>query len=151
MEFQKIPALLRREEDEPGYEKESWKPGWKCFCCHDTGFVLDRLAALVIDGYDAEKSKIPRCNATRCGAEVGEGLEQSGTIDTRLSSQVCDRLAEMEKESWEDYRWQKHQLRKDALGLVEELAERKSMRVVKRSSEEQKQAEERHWDVVEEF
>ena len=44
-----------------------------------------------------------------------------------MSGEVCDRLAEMEKESWEDYRWEKHQLRKEALGLVEELAERKSL------------------------
>ena len=151
MKFEKLPALSRREEDEPGYQKESWRPNWKCYCCHDTGFVLDRLAALVIEGYDAEKSKIPRCNASTCGAEVGEGLEQSGTLDTRLTSQVCDRLAQMERESWEDYRWEKHQLRKKALGLVEELAEKKSLRVVKRSEKEQERAEERHSDVVENF
>ncbi len=151
MEFEKLPALSRREEDEPGYEKESWKPTWKCYCCHDTGFVLDRLAALVIEGYDAEKSKIPRCNATGCGAEVGENLENSGTLDFRLSAEICDRLAEMERESWSDYRWKKHQLRKEALGLVEELAQRKSVRVVKRSAEEEKQAEERHLQVVENF
>ncbi len=148
MEFEKLPALTRREEDEPGYEAESWKPAWKCYCCHDTGFVLDRLAALVIDGYDAEKSKIPRCNASGCGAELGLYLEESGTLDTRLSSQVCDRLAEMEKKSWKDYRWQKHQLRKEALGLVEELAERKSMRPVGRSEKEEKEAKEKHLRVV---
>ncbi len=151
MEFEKLPALSRREEDEPGYEKESWKPTWKCYCCHDTGFVLDRLAALVIDGYDSEKSKIPRCNATNCGAEVGENLENSGTLDFRLSAEICDRLAEMERKSWEDYRWKKHQLRKEALGLVEDLAEKKSMRVVKRSEEEHNEAEERHLRVVENF
>ena len=90
MEFEKLPALTRREEDEPGFEKESWKPAWKCYCCHDTGFVLDRLAALVIEGYDAEKSKIPRCNATNCGAEVEKNLENSGTVDFRLTPQMCD-------------------------------------------------------------
>ena len=148
MKFEKLPALTRREEDEPGFEKESWKPTWKCYCCHDTGFVLDRLASLVIDGYDSEKSKIPRCNATSCGAEVGLYLEESGTLDLRLTSQICDRLNEMEKESWSDYRWKKHQLRKEALGLVEDLAEKKSMRTVRRSSEEEKEAKERHWRVV---
>ena len=151
MEFEKLPALTRREEDEPGFEQESWKPTWKCYCCHDTGFVLDRLASLVIEGYDAEKSKIPRCNASRCGTEVGLNLEESGTLDLRLSSEVCDRLSEMERESWEDYRWRKHQLRKEALGLVEELAEKKSMRTVRRSEKEQKQARERHLRVVENY
>ena len=148
MEFEKLPALTRREEDKPGYETESWKPTWKCYCCHDTGFVLDRLASLVIDGYDSEKSKIPRCNATGCGAEVGLYLEESGTLDNRLTVEVCDQLAEMEKESWEDYRWKKHQLRKEALGLVNELAEKKSMRTVRRSEKEENEARERHLRVV---
>ena len=112
---------------------------------------MDRLASLVIDGYDSEKSKIPRCNASSCGAEVGLYLEESGTLDNRLSSKVCDRLAEMERKSWEDYRWQKHQLRKKAIGLVEELAEKNSMRGVKRSAEEQKRAKERHLRVVENY
>ncbi len=148
---------------------------------------MDRLASLVIDGYDAEKSKIPRCNASSCGAEVGVYLEESGTLDLRLTSQLCDRsfadpLNEMEKESWSDYRWKKHrqslmgetpavrveqagetpafpltktalahQLRKEALGLVEELAERKSMRTVRRSSKEEKEAQRRHLRVVENF
>ena len=103
---------------------------------------------MVIDGYDSEKSKIPKCSASNCGAELGAYLEESGTLDTRLSSEVCDRLSEMEKESWEDYRWKKHQLRKETLGLVENLAEKKSMRTVKRSEKEEKEARERHLKVV---
>ena len=112
---------------------------------------MDRLASLVIDGYDSEKSKIPRCNASNCGAEVGAYLEESGTLDTRLSGDVCDRLSEMEKKSWEDYRWKKHQLRNEALGLVEELAERKSMRVIRRSEKEEKEAQRKHLRVVENY
>ena len=77
--------------------------------------------------------------------------EESGTLDTRLTVEVCDQLAEMERESWEDYRWKKHQLRKEALGLVEELAEKKSMRVVRRSEKEDNKARERHLKVVENF
>ncbi len=82
---------------------------------------------------------------------MGLYLEESGTLDLRLSAEVCDRLSEMERKSWEDYRWKKHQLRKEALGLVEDLAEKKSMRVVKRSEGEQKQARERHLRVVENY
>ena len=148
MEFEKLPALTRREEDEPGYESESWKPTWKCYCCHDTGFVLDRLAAHVIEGYESEKSKIPRCNASGCGAEVGEWLEKSGTLDFRLTPQICDRLSEMEKESWEQYRYQKHQNKRAALGLVNNLAQSKSMRVRARSINEEAEAKERHLRVV---
>ena len=64
---------------------------------------------------------------------------------------MCDRLAEMEKESWEEYRWKKHQLRKEALGLMDKVAEKKSLRVVGRSSEEQNEARERHLRVVENY
>lgn len=102
----------------------------------------------MIDGYDSEKSKIPRCNATNYGAEVGLYLEESGTLDCRLTAGLCDRLSEMERESWEDYRYRKHQLRKEALGLVNDLAERKSMRVVGRSEEEEKEAQRSHLRVV---
>ena len=77
-----------------------------------------------------------------------------------------DRLNEMEKKSWSDYRWRKHrqslmgetpktalahQLRKEALGLMEKVAERKSMRVVKRSEKEENEARERHLRVVENY
>ena len=54
----------------------------------------------------------------------------------------------MERKSWSDYRWKKHQLRKEALGLVNDLAEKKSMRTVRRSEKEEKEAKERHWRVV---
>ena len=79
---------------------------------------------------------------------MGEWLEKSGTLDFRLTSGICDRLAEMERKSWEDYRWKKHQLRKEALGLVEELAEKKSMRTVRRSEKEENEAHQRHLRVV---
>ncbi len=65
-----------------------------------------------------------------------------------MSSEICARLSEMERESWEDYRWKKHQLKKEALGLVNDLAEKKSIRVVRRSVEEEKEARERHLRVV---
>ena len=82
---------------------------------------------------------------------MGLYLEESGTLDFRLSSGLCDRLAERERESWEDYRWKRHQLKKKALGLVEDLAGKKSIRVVKRSSEEKKEAKERYLRVVENY
>ncbi len=93
--------------------------------------------------------KAPGCNASR--DKVSPKLIEEGNFDTRLNSEVCDRLSEMEKKSWEDYRWKKHQLKKEALGLVEELAEKKSVRRVRRSTEEQKQARERHLRVVENY
>ncbi len=151
-ELPQLEPLSLRPECEPGYQKESWKPTWNCYCCHDTGFVLDRLSSQIIPGFNSEQHKTLLCNASRCNAsrdKVSLTLIEQGNFDTRLNSGVCDRLHEMEKESWEEYRWKKHQLKKEALGLVENLAEKKSMRVVKRSSNEEKQAHQRHLRVVE--
>ena len=150
-ELPKLEPLSLRPECEPGYEKESWKPTWNCFCCHDTGFVLDRLSSQIIPGFNSEQHKTLLCNAPGCNAsrdKVSPKLIEEGNFDTRLSSEICDRLAQMEKKSWEDYRWKKHQLRKEARGLVEELAEKKSMRTVRRSEKEEKEAQRRHLRVV---
>ncbi len=120
----------------------------------DTGFVLDRLSSQIMPGFNSEQHKTLLCNAKGCTAsrdKVSPKLIKEGNFDTRLSSEVCDRLAQMEKESWSDYRWKKHQLRKEALGLVEELAEKKNMRGVKRSEKEEKQAREKHLRVVENY
>ena len=153
-ELPQLEPLSLRPECEPGYEKESWKPTWNCYCCQDTGFVLEHLGSKIIPGFSSEKHKTLLCNASNCNAsrdKVSHTLIDEGNFDTRLSSQVCDRLDQMERKSWEDYRWKKHQLRKESLGLMEDLAERKSMRVVKRSTEEEKEAEERHLSVVENY
>ncbi len=153
-ELPKLEPLSLRPECEPGYQKESWKPTWDCFCCHDTGFILDRLSSQIIPGFNSEQHKTLLCNAKGCNAsrdKVSPKLIEEENFDTRLSSQVCDRLHEMERESWEDYRWKKHQLRKEALGLVNDLAEKKSIRVVRRSFEEEKGAKERHLRVVENY
>ncbi len=116
--------------------------------------ALDRFSSQIIPGFNSEQHKTLLCNAKRCNAsrdKVSPKLIEEGNFDTRLNSEVCDRLSEMEKKSWEDYRWKKHQLKKEALGLVEELAEKKSVRRVRRSTEEQKQARERHLRVVENY
>ena len=149
-----LEPLSLRPECEPGYEKVSWKPTWKCYCCHDTGLVLDRLSSQIIPGFNSEQHKTLLCNAKGCNAsrdKVSPKLIEEGNFDTRLSGEICDRLAEMEKESWEDYRWKKHQLRKEALGLVDKVAEKKSMRVVKRSEKEENETKRRHLRIVENY
>ena len=153
-ELPKLQPLSLRPECEPGYEKESWRPTWNCYCCHDTGFVLDRLSSQIIPGFNSEQHKTLLCNAKGCNAsrdKVSPKLIEEGNFDTRLTVEMCDRLAEKEKESWEDYRWKKHQLRREALGLVNDLAEKRSMRTVGRSEKEEKEARDRHLRVVENF
>lgn len=148
MDFKKLKPLTLRRECEPDYEKEIWQPNWRCFCCHDTGFVLDRLAAHVIEGYTAGLHKIVECQATLCQAEIGETLEASGTIDDRLTSDICDHLDSLERENWRQTLKQQHELRKKALGLVDELAERKSMRLRQRTPTEEMEARRKHEEAI---
>ena len=68
MDFKKLKPIPLRPECEPDYEQQIWQPTWCCFCCHDTGFVTDRLAALVIEGYTSGQHKIARCRASKCQA-----------------------------------------------------------------------------------
>ncbi len=64
---------------------------------------------------------------------------------------MCDRLSAMERESWKQYRWNKHQLRKEALELIESAAEQTNLRVVKRTPSEEKSAQQRHLNIVQNY
>ena len=151
MDFKKLKPIPLRPECSPDYEKQVWQPSWCCYCCHDTGFVIDRLAAKVIEGYVAGVHKIPRCQASRCIAEIGETLEASGSLDERLTPELCDYLDDLERENWAHSLKEQHQLRKKALGLVDELAVRKSMRLRRRTLEEEMEVRKKHSEVINQF
>ena len=147
MDFEKLKPIPLRPECEPNYNKQVWQPNWYCFCCQDTGFVLERLAAYVIEGYTLGQHKIARCRASKCQAEIGETLEASGSLDNRLTREICDYLDNLEREEWALTLKRKHELRKLALGLVDELAERKSIRLRQRTLEEEMMVRRKHEDV----
>ena len=149
MDFKKLKPIPLRPECEPDYDKQLWQPNWCCFCCHDTGFVIERLAAYVIEGYTSGQHKIARCRASKCQAEIGETLEASGSLDNRLTREICDYLDNLERSEWARTLKRKHELRKQALGLVDELAERKSIRLRRRSLEEEMEARRKHEEVIE--
>ncbi|VEP12897.1 conserved hypothetical protein [Hyella patelloides LEGE 07179] len=146
--FKKLQPLTLRRECEPNYEKQIWQPNWCCFCCHDTGFVLDRLAAYVIEGYVGGQHKIVECRATRCQAEIGETLRASGSLDRRLTPEICDHLDCMEREEWARTAEKQHELRKRANGLVDELAQRKSIRLRRRTPTEEMEVRRKHEEVI---
>jgi len=54
MDFKKLKPIAMRPECEPDYDRQLWQPSWDCFCCHDTGFVIDKLAGYVILTRDAK-------------------------------------------------------------------------------------------------
>lgn len=148
MDFKKLKPIAMRPESEPNYDKRLWQPSWDCFCCHDTGFVIDKLAAYVIEGYVGGQHKIAVCQASLCQAEIGETLETSGSLDRRLTPEICDYLDSLEREEWARTLKSQRELRKKAKGLVDELAERKSMRLRRRTPTEEMEVRRRHEDVI---
>ena len=109
---------------------------------------MERLAAYVIEGYTSGQHKIARCRASKCQAEIGETLEASGSLDNRLTRESCDYLDYLEREDWARTLKSKHELRKRALGLVDELAERKSIRLRRRTPEEEMEVRRKHDEVM---
>ncbi|MGL5836127.1 MAG: hypothetical protein ACRC1Z_23270 [Waterburya sp.] len=148
MDFKKLKPIAMRPECEPDYDRQLWQPSWDCFCCHDTGFVIDKLAAYVIEGYVSGQHKIAICQATKCQAEIGETLEASGSLDNRLTQEICDDLDSLEREEWARTLKSKQELRKKASGMVDELAERKSMRLRRRSLQEEMEVRRKHEEAI---
>ncbi|MDJ0636766.1 MAG: hypothetical protein QNJ34_26540 [Xenococcaceae cyanobacterium MO_188.B29] len=148
MDFKKFKPIPLRPECEPNYDKQLWQPNWCCYCCHDTGFVLERLAAYVIEGYVGGQHKIPKCRASKCQAEIGETLEASGSLDKRLTPEICDYLDYLERSDWARTLKSKHDLRKQAKGLVDELAERKSIRLRRRTPVEEIEVKRKHFEII---
>lgn len=146
--FKKLQPLPLRRECEPDYQKEIWQPHWRCFCCHDTGFVPDRLATYVIEGYRGGLHKIVECRATRCLAEIGETLRASGSLDRRLTPEICDHLDSLERENWARTVDEQYELRKRALEMVDELAEKKSIRLRRRTPIEEMEVRRRHFEAI---
>ena len=146
--FKKLPPLPLRHECEPDYHQQIWQPNWCCFCCHDTGFVADKLASYVIEGYIGGQHKIARCQATRCIAEIGETLEASGTLDERLTPDICDRLDALERDDWARTVEKQYELRKRALEFIDELAQRKSIRLRRRTLSEEMEVRRRHKEAI---
>jgi hypothetical protein len=147
-DFKKLKPISMRPECEPDYDKRLWQPNWHCFCCHDTGFVIDRLAAYVIEGYVGGQHKIAVCRATKCQAQIGETLESSGSLDRRLTPEICDDLDNLEREEWAWSLSKKVELKRQAKGMVDELAERKSMRLRRRSLQEEMEVRRKQEEII---
>jgi hypothetical protein len=148
MKFKKFPRQPMRRESEPDYEKEIWQPSWRCFCCHDTGMVTPQLAALVIDGYDSSKDKIPICQNQGCLGILGESITYC--LDTRLTEDICQQLDEYERENWRKTlinRQKQRQLIREQQAKIIDLAQKMSLRKQQCTSEEYQSAQSRHEEV----
>ena len=144
----KLPKLSReiiREEDKPGYSPVIWQPSWNCFCCHDTGTVNPHLARLIVEGYQLEKDKIPRCQNPCCNA--GENLDSldSDMVDYRFTSAICQHLDAIHREDWQQTTQNKADIFQ---GKVAKLSQQKSLRKNERTSTEEMIAQQKHAAVL---
>ena len=99
--MKKFNRTPMRPDNEPDVETEIWQPDWRCFCCHDSGIIAPHLAAMIIDGYDPDKDKLPRCAAPGCGSGSqydSEALRHS--VDYQVDGATCQELGTIEREDW---------------------------------------------------
>jgi hypothetical protein len=130
-----------RPEEEPDFDKPAWRPTWKCFCCHDTGIVISHLAEQVIDGYDSNRDKLPRCQNPGCvSGSHFDGSNFIHCIDYRLTSEICQELDAREREDWNEMLLFQHRRRVE----IRELAEKMNLRKRDRTPEEEQIARTRH-------
>lgn len=137
--MKKLPRVPMRPEDEPGVDKALWRPTWKCFCCHDTGIVRSHLAATVIDGYDSNQDKLPRCQNPGCNSGSHfDGESLTHCIDYRLTSEICQELDANEREVWNETLLKQHQYRIDTSKIGRNFRKRD------RTPEEEMEAQQKH-------
>jgi hypothetical protein len=70
-------------------------------------------------------------------------------LDDRLTREICDDLDNLERSEWARSLSKKVELRRQAKGMVDELAERKSMRLRRRSLQEEMEVRRKHGEVIE--
>ena len=137
----KLPPLYLQAEVKSGYQKQAWKPTWKCFCCHDSGLVRESLVRQVIDEYDPSNHKQVRCNASSCQSSLSDNLFD--TLDNRFSIALCDKLDLIERQMWAE--WSKEQNQK-RLRLIDSNIT-KNLRLRSRTNYEQLEVERRHQNI----
>jgi hypothetical protein len=141
MNIEKLPRAPMRREDESGYEKEIWQPSWNCFCCHDTGIIVSHLAALVIDGYNSNRDKLPRCVNPGCKPRSDWDSEAlTHCVDYRISAVTCQKLDAIERENW------RQTVRQKQIN-IRALAQKMNLRKRDRTPIEETEAQRQHEEV----
>ena len=114
-----LEPLKLRPEAQPEYQELAWQPTWNCFCCHDTGMVVERLIKQVMPRYTHARHKPVECNATNCHIELAQLLYTTHTLDRRLTDVICNRRLEAEERlMWSQWSKDRHQLRQQRLELT---------------------------------
>lgn len=143
--FPKLERLLLRPELEE-QPKEVWRPTWHCFCCQDTGYVGNSLIRLVIPDYDANKDRSVACRNCDKVTVYAELVQNS--LDWRFTPSLCAELDRIYRDDWARTVEQQSELRERALELIDDLAERKSIRLRRRSLEEEMEVKRKHQEII---
>ena len=143
--FPKLERLLLRPELEE-QPKEIWRPTWHCFCCEDTGYVRDVLIKLVIPDYNSDKDRKVACRNCQRVSIYAQAIIDS--LDWRFTPSICARLDLIYRDDWMQTVEKQSQLRRQALGLVDELSERKSIRLGRRTPTEEMEVRRKHSEII---
>lgn len=139
MTLPKLPPARMRQEDEPDYQKEIWKPSWNCYCCEDTGMVTAVLARMVISDYQYGRDRIPICQCPGCN-KGNQHLHLEGCFDLRLTATICQELDRISRQSWAETTQQK-------FTKVKELAQKMSLRKTDRTENDNREIRQRKAEI----
>lgn len=123
-----IPTLRRESlEPEDKEDNESWRPRWRCFCCHDSGIVNGNLVRLVIADYKALSDKRPLCQ----NCEVSDHYHSddlpeyiAASHDYRFTREICEHLDRVERENWNKTLKKWHEKKKAGINPCAEALEK---------------------------
>lgn len=125
------PALVQPKAETK--DSDIFQPRWRCFCCHDTGWVQPRLVSKVIPDYCLRTHKTVICQNCPLGCEW---MHLAGSIDMRFTPAICKKLDLIEREDWALTVKIQFQQRTAIDSAVAKFSQSKSLRSSDRTSEE---------------
>ena len=152
--MKKLPRNPMHPEKESDAEVEIWQPTWKCFCCHDSGIVVSHLAATVIEGFNSNRDKLPRCQNPGCkSGSHWDSDNITHCVDYRLTSGICLQLDAAEREAWRETLLMQRQHLKARLNELKEqeqkLAQKMKMPGVRdRTEDDNREVAIRHEEIL---
>ncbi len=95
--MKQLPRQPLRPQPDP-----IWRPTWRCYCCHDTGYISRGLVQLVIPDYQPNDDKQPICQNPGCTAANRFDESWYPSFDFRFDATICQELDRNERQGWEE-------------------------------------------------
>lgn len=147
MELPQLPPEPVRVEDQEGYQKEIWRPSWRCFCCKDTGWIDPGLVLLVIPKYNSNRDRNPICQSPGCN-EGANWLHLKGNIDMRFTASICQELDRINREDWRQVTQQKFEKFKNQVDVATgAIAQSHNLALTNRNSNDDREVAQRKAEI----